>query len=60
MPECTYLKIFLNRINEFKAYTVNYLKRGGGGKKEEKIRGRRSERGAIGTTLSEIGKRNNV
>lgn len=50
------MKIFLNRINEFKAYTVNSLKRGGGGKKEEK----RGGGGAIETTLSEIGKRNNV
>jgi len=36
------MKIILNRINEFKTYTVNSLKRererGGGGEKEEKER----------------------
>ena len=42
IPDYTYMKIILNRINEFKTYTVNSLKRererGGGGEKEEKER----------------------
>jgi hypothetical protein len=45
MPDCTYMKIFLNEINEFKTYTVNSLKREGerGGGEEKKEKGREEE-----------------
>jgi hypothetical protein len=57
MPDYTYIKIYLNTINEFKTYTVNPLKRD---RRWKRGRRRRRRRGAIETTLSEIGKGNNV
>jgi hypothetical protein len=76
MPDGTYMKIFLNRINEFKTYTLNSLKREEKRRRSRKIRRRRKKRKrrrrirrrrkrkgggrAIETTLSETRKGNNV